>query len=211
MTIYNTFSKVIYEKELTLDEKIYDTLYEVKNNSDFWSKDNIQRNNGDVIPAGASGSNNKFILDDKKLIAFKDIIMKEFEIFKNEYMSFAYNDFKIITSWFTSTKTGDKCDFHNHHHCMFSGVFYIAAEENSGNIVFCPFENYRFELSVKEFNINNSHSWYITPKKGKILFFDSSLFHKIEVNQSNKERISLAFNLIPIGEMGVADSYINLG
>ena len=79
----------------------------------------------------------------------------------------------MTTSWFTSIAPDDKCDFHNHCHCMYRGVLYIKAAKNSSNIVFDPHENYRFDLKVKDFNINNSHIWWIPPEKGKIIFLGS--------------------------------------
>ena len=177
---------------------------EVKNNTPFWD-DTTEKF------AGSGGSINWSILENKKLSDLKSKVLNEFYIFKNEHMSYIHNDFRMTTSWFTSIAPDDKCDFHNHCHCMYSGVLYIKAAKNSGNIVFDPHENYRFDLKVKDFNINNSHIWWIPPEKGKIIFFDSALHHKIEENKSNEERISIAFNLIPIGVMGDGDSKLELG
>ena len=204
MKISNTFSNIIATSYIDLNDELYDRIMEVKNNTPFWD-DKTEKF------AGTGGSINWSILENEKLSDLKSKVLNEFYIFKNEHMSYIHNDFKVITSWFTSISPGDKCDFHNHHHCMYSGVLYIKAEKNSGNIVFDPHKNYRFDLKVKDFNINNSHSWWISPEKGKIIFFDSSLHHRIEENKSNEERISIAFNFIPMGEMGIGDSRLVLG
>jgi uncharacterized protein (TIGR02466 family) len=209
LQILNTFSKIIATSYINIDDDLYDRILEVKNETPFWSKkindDNTEKS------AGSSGSENWSILEIEKLSDLKSKVLNEFYIFKNEHMGYIHNDFRLTTSWFTSTAPGDKCDFHTHYHCMYSGVLYIKAEKNSGNIVFDPHEDYRFDLKVENFNINNSHSWWIPPEKGRIIFFDSKIHHKIEENKSNKERISIAFNLIPIGEMGFSDSRFVLG
>ena len=207
MKILNTFSKIIATTYINLNDDLYNRIIEVKSETPFWTKqDNLTES-----PAGSGGSINWSILDNEKLSDLKSLILNEFYIFKNEHMSYIHNDFKLTTSWLTSTAPGDSCSFHNHCHCMYSGVLYIKAPKNSGNIVFDPHENYRFDLKVGEYNINNSHSWWIPPEKGKLIFFDSTIYHKIEENKSNEERISLAFNFIPIGVMGVGDSELELG
>lgn len=207
MKVINTFSKIIAHSNINLSDELYNRIIEVKDETPFWTKDEGLTES----PAGSSGSKNWSILEDKRLSDLKSLILNEFYIFKNEHMSYIHNDFKLTTSWLTSTAPGAKCNFHNHHHCMFSGVLYVKTPVNSGNIVFDPHENYRYDLKVGVYNINNSRSWWIPPERGNIIFFDSSLFHKIEVNKSNEERISLAFNFIPIGEMGVGDSRLELG
>ena len=204
MKILNTFSKIIATSYIDLNDELYNRIMEVKNNTPFWD-DKTEKF------AGTGGSIKWSILENEKLSDLKSKVLNEFYIFKNEHMSYMHNDFRLTTSWFTSIAPNDKCDFHNHCHCMYSGVLYIKAAKNSGNIVFDPHENYRFDLKVKDFNMNNSHSWWIPPEKGKIIFFDSALHHKIEENKSNEERISIAFNLIPIGVMGDGDSKLELG
>ena len=206
MIILNTFSKIIATTYIDLNDDLYNRIIEVKSETPFWTKqDNLTES-----PAGSSGSIDWSILENKKLSDLKSLIINEFYNFKNEHLSYVHNDFKLTTSWLTSTAPGDSCSFHNHYHCMYSGVLYIKAPKNSGNIVFDPHENYRFDLKVGEYNINNSHSWWIPPEKGRLIFFDSTIYHKIEENKSNEERISLAFNFIPIGVMGVADSKLEL-
>ena len=42
-----------------------------------------------------------------------------------------------------------------------------------------------------------------------IILFPSNLRHSIEKNLSNKIRYSIAFNTLPLGEIGTGDSKIN--
>ena len=76
-----------------------------------------------------------------------------------------------------------------------SGVFYVQANENSGNIkLFDP----RFTLTsapdLKYYN-NSSSSFYFTPKPNFLIIFPSRLQHLVEPNHSDEERISISFNI----------------
>ena len=117
------------------------------------------------------------------------------------------NKFIITTSWFTHTKDGRFGNFHNHSNSMFSGVFYFT-DDNSA-IKFQNFnKNTSFNIIPKEFNVYNSSSWEVKPPKGTILLFPSEVYHY--VNISNKDRKSLAFNIVPVGEYGGRDSKVNV-
>ena len=90
---------------------------------------------------------------------------------------------------------------------MFSGVFYFTDDNSS--IKFQNFnKNTSFNIIPKEFNVFNSSSWEIKPPKGTILLFPSEVYHY--VNISNKDRKSLAFNIVPVGEYGGGDSKVNI-
>ena len=65
---------------------------------------------------------------------------------------------------------------------QWSGVYYLQTPPNSGNIVF---HNNLGEI-IKEYS----------PKIGDLLIFHSSLPHSVGVNNSDQDRISIAFNFI---------------
>ena len=139
-------------------------------------------------------SKNKFILNDKKLSFFRDIIMNEFNDFKNSIMQF--ND---TTSWFTETPKEHFSDFHNHSNSMFSGVFYF---DDSSDIEFRDFSTRQFYVVPNKYNDFNCDAYTIQPKKNMIIFFDSRLYHKVTVNNLDKTRYSLAFNTWVKGDFG---------
>ena len=70
----------------------------------------------------------------------------------------------------------------------------------------------RFNLYCNSYNTYNSKSWKITPVNGMLIFFPSEVHHQILKNNSNIERYSLAFNLMPTGKIGIenSDSFVNL-
>jgi hypothetical protein len=61
-----------------------------------------------------------------------------------------------------------------------------------------------------EYNLYNSSSWEITPKKNLMIIFPSYLFHKVNTHISNENRYSLAFNLFPKGNIGKNDSSLRV-
>lgn len=82
--------------------------------------------------------------------------------------------------WFNHMPPGSKTGLHDHKSGAFlSGVYYIKVPENSGNIVFQV----------------DSESKEIISEEGKMILFPPSLKHQVHENQSNEDRISLAFNL----------------
>ncbi len=150
-------------------------------------------------------SKNKFILNDKKLSFFRDIIMNEFNDFKNSIMQFNDTTFEMTTSWFTETPKEHFSDFHNHSNSMFSGVFYF---DDSSDIEFRDFSTRQFYVVPNKYNDFNCDAYTIQPKKNMIIFFDSRLYHKVTVNNLDKTRYSLAFNVIPTSDINLGDSQI---
>ena len=62
----------------------------------------------------------------------------------------------------------------------FSGVFYLQVPENSGNLVFVD---------------RDGQEYVCEPKVGKLVTFPGSLKHYVEENKSNRDRISISFNI----------------
>ena len=126
-------------------------------------------------------SKDRFVLNKSQFSNLKNIIMKEFETFNTEYLMYE-NDFKITTSWFTKTKTGQKSNPHSHRNCMISGILYLQTTDNSGDIVFNDLTDKRFLLRTKKYNIYNSEQFTVRPKNGMIIFFPSEITHQILKN-----------------------------
>ncbi len=164
----------------------------------------------EIVDSGTSGqrsgaSDNYFVL--KKYPKIEKLILEKFKYF-TERMRYS-NEFRITTSWITEMKRGDYSQKHNHKNSFYSGVYYFDKyEDKSGNIVFqSPVADFQdFFISPKEFTIENSTSWSVEPEKGRLIFFPSYLKHMIMENYGETPRYSLAFNIVPVGEYGVADS-----
>ena len=156
-------------------------------------------------------STNKKVLDQSKYKNLKKEIMKEFYYYAHGVLNYKNNKFKMTTSWFTKSSLGQESFYHLHNNCMFSGVLYLKTNEYAGGIDFCNFENVRFQLKATKYDVLNTTNYNIVPKIGTIIFFPSEMYHRILKNKSNEERISLAFNFLPIGHIGgEGDSHANI-
>jgi uncharacterized protein (TIGR02466 family) len=196
--VYITITKFNFDKTVSLIEKL-----------DFQDSGEIKTKNLNVNNI-SKVSKNLNVLENKNFFFLKEIIMFEFNKFKNEYLKYT-NDFDITTSWFTKTLTNESSNYHNHKNCIFSGVLYIQTNENSGSINFINYNNSTsFLLPAKEYNEYNSNDYTIYPKNGLLVFFPSEIHHKILKNNSNNIRYSLAFNFFPNNQFGLGDSSTNL-
>ena len=204
--IHLLFSKVLYVKKINID--CNQILNIVKKQT--WSVSGLPRdkNNKQISLA----SKNKKVLDDVKYKNLKKEIMKEFYEYAHKILNYTNNKFKMTTSWFTKTEKGKESNYHNHSNCMISGVLYLQTDDKSGSINFIDYSNRRFKLISKEYHVYNCMDFTFVPKNGLILFFPSEMHHKILRNESDITRYSIAFNLVPYGDIWIKgdDSYLNL-
>jgi uncharacterized protein (TIGR02466 family) len=138
-------------------------------------------------------------------------IKKEIELacshFINEilYMECEYN---IYNSWFTLTKPKADSAPHVHTNSWISGVYYPEHNKDFNIIVYNDFHNF-YMTTVKQYGIYNSRFFTINPQKNQLILFFSNLRHQISKNNSNIDRYSLAFNVLPKGTFGISDSKVN--
>jgi ectoine hydroxylase-related dioxygenase (phytanoyl-CoA dioxygenase family) len=57
-------------------------------------------------------------------------------------------------------------------------------------------------MKRSSFNIWNSDLWKVQVKNNTIVLFPSSLYHSVDKNESDYERVSIAFNVFARGEFG---------
>ena len=126
-----------------------------------------------------------------------DLTIKEILMIKNI-------NYRIFSSWVTKTKPKGFSASHFHWNSWLSGIYY--PKNNPGfNIKFFYDNKIPFFTIPTEYNIYNSNHWVINPEDNFLILFFSQLRHKIMPNQSNEDRFSLSFNLLPKGEFGEAD------
>tara|TARA_B100000287_G_C20147837_1_gene588927 strand:+ start:24 stop:569 length:546 start_codon:yes stop_codon:yes gene_type:complete len=107
-----------------------------------------------------------------------------------------FNSFNIY-AWVNVNGEGHSNNKHSHFtsDILISGVYYVKVPEDSGNI---RFYDPRGELIHKTLDWKYYHNYqyhYIKPKEGQMIFFPCWLEHDVEPNQSNDERVSIAFNV----------------
>ena len=113
---------------------------------------------------------------------------------------------RITQSWLNKNKPNESHPRHFHVNSYLSGVLYITCLPNDG----IKFENrskrsyQNIEFQVKTNTIWNSSGCGQRVTEGDLIIFPSWVSHGVSPNETkNRERISLAFNTFPIGEMGI--------
>tara|TARA_B100000427_G_C15236849_1_gene475930 strand:+ start:49 stop:648 length:600 start_codon:yes stop_codon:yes gene_type:complete len=108
---------------------------------------------------------------------------------------------EISALWANINGKGNYNVSHIHPNSDISGVLWIKIPENSGVIEFTSphmYNQFRERQIYKKKILDNAGihpAWYLTPIEGNIVFFPSSIFHNVNSNESEEDRISVSFNL----------------
>ena len=100
----------------------------------------------------------------------------------------------LLKGWAVILKESGYQRMHNHPDGWISGVIYIKTPTNlianQGKIEFST-KGYKFP------SINNNFSrTFLSPKKGKLILFPSSLHHRTIPIENEKDRVSISFDII---------------
>lgn len=144
-----------------------------------------------------------------KIPLLKKEINKNVKYFINDILEYEI-DFNITSSWITKTLQNGKGHRHHHAHSFISGVYYPFGNEEFKILFHRKNFNKFWQFKIKNYNTINSRNWWLPIKDNTLLLFQSDLEHEIIINNSKTERYSLAFNVLPKGEIGFNDSKINL-
>jgi len=105
----------------------------------------------------------------------------------------------VVTGmWAVVNGPGSSNRLHNHPYNYLSGVFYLQVPPQSGALVFHDPRPQSEILSPPKKageSIHTSHRVSWNPKPNDLLFFPSWLYHEVEENNSQEERIVISFNL----------------
>jgi len=181
--IYQT----ILSREISIEEKnFFNELERTKNAYNYNSKNN-------------------YVLNEEPLSTLKKELFLRVEDYFQKIITPKTHVLPYITqSWVNWTKSGEEHHKHAHSNSLFSGVFYIDADEEYDSIKF--FKRHTYEsLSIEphEYHLFNSESWTFKVKTGDIILFPSSLGHLVESKIGDNLRTSLSFNTFIKGTIGV--------
>ena len=111
---------------------------------------------------------------------------------------------ELVTSWVNLHKKGDWGQQHSHYNSVVSGVWYLETTPESGEFIIHP-DNKLFgnllDLPRRVYNEFNGDQYAFTPQNGDLLIFPSTMKHSVTSNNSDKERLSLAFNYMVRGNV----------
>lgn len=150
---------------------------------------------------------NKYLLNSQELTPLKEKIVENLNYYVYNILEIQPNvTFKLLTSWAVKMEKGNWGQRHSHPNSILSGVVYINTPPNCGDIAFYKNHSNIFPeaLTVEylQWNSLNSKAWAYSPSEGDILIFPSHLEHSMNVNTSNSDRYSVAFNFFPTGVFG---------
>ena len=119
--------------------------------------------------------------------------------------------FEIKNSWAMCHHKGDWSGRHQHSNSLLSGILYIETDKDSGDIVFEKDYSYTnlfptaIDITVESRNVFNSKNWSFTPENDQLFIFPSHLCHSVTTSQSDNLRYCIAFNVFPVGTLGIGD------
>ena len=104
----------------------------------------------------------------------------------------------VTEAWININRKGHFNYSHDHPGSLFSAVYYVKGGADKGELELkTPIVPHTYTISnemVGGFNAFTGHAMVIPPVTGDLLIFPSWLLHRVNMSQSNEERISIAFN-----------------
>ena len=122
------------------------------------------------------------------------------EIYQEEWLD---RKPKLGNMWANINYPGGYNRPHVHPNCLFSGVYYVKSNKNSGVFIANdPRPGIQTMMPTRKPGRPPKHLWrevHLEPIPGRIIMFPAWLWHCVEPNQSNDIRISVSFNFIQDG------------
>jgi uncharacterized protein (TIGR02466 family) len=146
-------------------------------------------------------SSEEYIID--KLPKLKQNIINHINLYLFDRLCFEPFNYYFSDSWFVKINPYGKGNNHFHSNSLYSGIVYFDFYDNAGEIILKSPEcnnvknTVEYFIKNKEENIFNSNYWSHKPVFGDILIFPSYVFHHVVENNSVKDRLSFAFNILP--------------
>tara|TARA_Y100000996_G_scaffold339438_1_gene276370 strand:+ start:432 stop:1079 length:648 start_codon:yes stop_codon:yes gene_type:complete len=152
---------------------------------------------------GNSRSDDTFVLKSKHFENIKKQLMKHVRQYFDKVICTSDKIVPYITqSWINYTREGEYHHSHAHPNSLISGVLYIDANKDNDKILFEKRNYHRISLTIKDYNLYNSDSWFFPVQTGDLIIFPSETQHKVEYKKGNNVRTSLSFNVFVKGDLG---------
>jgi uncharacterized protein (TIGR02466 family) len=183
------FPTNIYVKDIKIDNQ------SLANNIINWSKQEKGMVKTNVN--GWHSPDNMHIKPEYQELVNQLYMMQE-EIYKEEYLD---RKPKLGNMWANINYPGAWNRLHIHSNSIYSGVYYVKTNPNSGNLVLSDPRPQLLRPVMKNEQLPQDlwkEAQYY-PVEGRIIMFNSWLWHSVETNKSNDIRISISFNFIQEG------------
>jgi len=165
-----------------------------------------------MLHNGQQSAGNLFKRPEASFRALGELVKQEFVNYKNKFKgaecelikSFP-NELEFTSSWYVKMRQGGHLDAHIHEIGWISGAVYLAMPKRENPTDGC------FEYGIHGDSYPQKHDNFpvgiASPNVGDIVLFPSSLFHRTIPFSSDQERICIAFDLRPAGDMFRSSSY----
>jgi uncharacterized protein (TIGR02466 family) len=131
-----------------------------------------------------------------------DQLFKDLTIFANDVPQRYMGTSNLVLGnwWININGKYDYNESHDHQNSVLSGTYYVQVpEENMGDLVLHRGDNAEFFLTSKverEQTMANAMAIPCPVKESMFYLFPSWVKHSVERNNTNSERISIAFNFV---------------
>ena len=185
------FPTILYAKDFQLD------LNQMTQNIIKWSKEDkgITKTN---VDGWHSETNMHTKLEYKPLV--DELFKMVYEVFNEEWLD---GRVKIGNMWANINPPGGYNKPHVHPNSLFSGVYYVKTPPNSGQLVCSdPRPGIQTCMPNRKKGEPPKHLWrdlHLQPKENRAIVFPAWLWHSVQPNKSNENRISVSFNFLQDG------------
>ena len=106
--------------------------------------------------------------------------------------------YEVTGCWANINPSGAPHSMHSHGNNFLSGVYYLRTGQGSDSITFFDPRNEVGIITPRFTKVtqHNSRTVHLEAKAGRLVLFPSWLKHAVAPNQSQAERISIAFNIM---------------
>jgi uncharacterized protein (TIGR02466 family) len=104
-------------------------------------------------------------------------------------------DWNFTNSWASVYPRGAYIPLHDHKPVQWSGVYYVNAPENCGNIRFIDPKEYALQNEPEGMTGRGFWKHVIVPSSGLMLMFPGYLKHESLPSESDEDRIIISFNI----------------
>lgn len=115
-----------------------------------------------------------------------------------DYLKIIYDDFEITGCWANISATHAPHKAHFHPNNYLSGVYYVQTQEGADTITFLDPRKESRIIAPRtiEDTPQNTDKMHLRVRDGLLIIFPAWLSHSVEPNMSDKERISVSFNIM---------------
>ena len=132
-----------------------------------------------------------------------EVLLNDLTVFVNDVCAryTGISNLELGNWWININGKGDYNLAHDHQKSIISGTYYVSVPDNNmGDLVLERGDTMGFFLTgdvKRELTMANAEHCVKPAKESTFYLFPSWIKHRVERNESDKERISIAFNFVP--------------